>query len=309
MRLRILFPETLEMAEILTIAMRDLHISRLIRLDRTRYCLIFLRARLADTHEALLLIDTAASSTVLMPSAAARLSLTASAAQFGGRSIDDAKSFAYRKAQLGSLTAAGQTVDHFPVLISQRTLHYAESHYAAYGINEVDGLLGADFLRRFRVFIDVGNKELCLSDPDEAGAMPAGSRVPFQQARFAIIIEVEVAPGITGNFLFDTGAAWTVFSPSLIERLGVPPADREVIPLQNARGLGGPIRQFVSIRHPAVQLGGIEVPTEFVMMQELNFGPAFGGLRIDGILGGHLLYNFRVTIDYRTRYLWLDQSH
>lgn len=294
------------MADIITIAMRDLHISRFIQLERTRFCLLFLRARLQDDHEALLLVDTAASSTVLMPTAAARLQLAASAAQYGGQSIDDAKSFAYRKARLDRLTVAEQTVEDFPILISGRNLHYAESHYAAYGITDVDGLLGADFLRRFRVFIDAERSEIRLSDPAGTTVAPAGLRVPFHLARFAIVVEVEVAPGLRGNFLLDTGAAWSVFSPALVERLGAQEMEKEVIPLQNARGLGGPIRQFVAIRHPALRLGGIEIPTEFVMMQELAFGSAFGGLCIDGILGGHLLYNFRLTIDYAAQSLWLD---
>lgn len=297
------------MAEILKIVMRGVNKSPVIKLERTRYCLTFIKARINDTQELLLLIDTAASSTILTQAAADRLKLKVASESFAGNTIDGARSFKYRKAVLSRLTAGGQTVEGFPVLISERGLYYSGSHYEAHGIKDIDGLLGANFLRRFIVTFDAANNQVTFGLPRQPGADDSqqGQSMEFRLSHSMIFVEVEVEKGVKGNFLLDTGAAFSVFSTRMTEALKIEESRMATIPLKRARGIGGMVSQLVALERESVFLAGVEIPTEFVMTQNLDNLPVLDGLRVDGLLGGHLLYNFHLTIDYPNRRLWLKR--
>ncbi|MCI0391364.1 MAG: retropepsin-like domain-containing protein [Acidobacteria bacterium] len=297
------------MADILKIAMRDLH-TPFIKLERTRYCLTFIKAKINDAQEVLLMIDTGASSTILTRDTAGRLKLDVSTGLFAGHTIDDAGNFKYRKATLDRLTAGGRTVESFPVLVSERNLYYPSSHYEVYGIKNIDGLLGSDFLRRFIVSFDAANNQVTFGLPGEPVKDDPlqGQSVGFRLLNFMVIVEVEVAKGVKGNFLLDSGAAFTIFSTGITEELKIKESQMVTIPIERARGIGGMFSRIVALKHESVFLDGVEIPTEFVATQNLNYSSVFDGLQIDGLLGGHLLYNFRVTIDYPGRRLWLERA-
>jgi aspartyl protease len=270
---------------------------------------MFIKATINRQHDVLLMIDTAASSTVLTRQVADRLRLAPSDNLYVGHTVDDARRFRYQKTTIERLEAGGQTVENFPVLISERELYYANSHYEKNGINGFDGLLGADFLSRFLVSIDVPNDQIEFSALGQQAARhaPTGQSISFRLDRFAVILELEVAKGVKGNFIFDTGAACSIFSTRIAGALDIKQEQTETIPLTRARGIGGMIRQFVALKHESVYLSGIEVPTEYVLVQDLDYSSVFGDLRIDGILGGHILYNFRLTLDYGNSKLVLDR--
>jgi hypothetical protein len=297
------------MANILKIAMPGLYVTPFIKLERTRYCLTFIKAKINDTKEVLLMIDTGASSTILTRDTADRLKLDVSSGMFTGHTIDDAGNFKYRKATLDRLTAGGRSVECFPILISERNFYWSGSHYEYYGINNIDGVLGADFLRRFIISVDAANNQVTFGLPQQPVMNDPlqGRSVEFRLFNSMIIAEVEVAKGVKGNFLLDSGAAFSIFSTGITEDLKINESQRVTIPLECARGIGGMISRFVALKHESVFLDGVEIPTEFVMTQNLDYSSVFGGLQIDGILGGHLFYNFGVTIDYPGQRLWLER--
>ena len=269
---------------------------------------MFIKATINQQHEVLLMIDTAASSTVLTRSLADRLAIAPSGNHFVGHTVDDARSFRYQKAVIERLEAGGQAVENFSVLISERELYYANSHYEKNGIKGFDGLLGADFLSRFLVSIDVPNDQIEFALRERADARSSHELcIDFRFDKFAVILELEVAEGVKGNFILDTGAACSIFSTRIAAALDIKEEQTETIPLRRARGIGGMISQFVALKHDSVFLAGVEIPTEFVLVQDLDYSSVFRDLRIDGILGGHILHNFRLTLDYANSKLMLDR--
>jgi hypothetical protein len=229
------------MADIRKIALSGLHVTPFIKLERTRYCLMFIKATINRQHDVLLLIDTAASSTVLTRALADRLAIVAADNRYVGHTVDDARSFRYQKATIERLEAGGQAVENFTVLISERELYYANSHYASNGIDGFDGLLGADFLSRFCVSIDVPNDqiEFAVLRDSATPESPHELCIDFRFDKFAVIVELEVAEGVKGNFILDTGAACSVFSTRIARALDVKDDQTETIPLKRARGIGG----------------------------------------------------------------------
>jgi hypothetical protein len=294
------------MANIKSIALPGFYVTPFAKLEKTRYCLAFVTATINRAHQALLLIDTASSDTILTKSFADETGIECPDSVYSGHTVDDARSFRYQRATLDEFEVDNHLLRGFPVLVSERTIYYANSHYQYSGIKKIDGVLGADFLKRFVVSFDIPNRRIDFGAPGN-GSCPKAKAVEVVVDRFAVVVEVEVAEGVIANFLLDTGAASTFFSPGLVSALDVGPGDTEVVPLRQARGIGGMVNQFVILRHDKVMVSGVEIPTEFVLVRDLDYSPVFGKTRIDGILGGHLLYNFRTTIDYAGKRLFLDR--
>src|SRR6185436_9324390 len=166
---------------------------------------------------------------------------------------------------------------------------------------------GVDFLKMFVVSVDAGNHQIEFNLPEEAPDTSHGASIDFELNRFGVIVEVDVADGVSGNFLLDTGAPGSYFCPRIAELLGIKEEDRRTIPLRNARGIGGKMSEFMIIKHSSVFLSGLEVPTEFVTVRDLDYSTVFD-TRIDGILGGNILYNYQVTLDYQNRKLLLNEN-
>lgn len=89
----------------------------------------------------------------------------------------------------------------------------------------LDGILGSNFLRHFRVTIDYRNRQLALARSIEPVAAPAGAyRLKFEQAMFSGFAPQigHVAVGDTFlDALIDTGARESVISLAALEKIGM----------------------------------------------------------------------------------------
>lgn len=198
-------------------------------------------------------------------------------------------------------------------------------------IDEVPaGLIGADLLGGFRLFLDYGSGEAALAGPDAAVADPIdlaalgdGDVIPFQLlggGRLAlggidrpigatrIVVPVEVE-GRSELALLDTGSTFTVLSQSLfdaLEQQGRPSICCRSITLASASTVDASLTRVRSLR-----LGTIEV--ERVAASVLPDAVIFAALRqetgqpVSLILGSTVLRRWALEIDYAARSLRLVQ--
>ena len=105
------------------------------------------------------------------------------------------------------------------------------------------------------------------------------------------------------NFLVDTGASRSVFDPKVITHFIENPTfvKKEGI----TAGIGGSDLESSTFVIDALQFGDIELRQYEAValdLEEIHESYAKLGLpRIDGILGGDLLYRLKATINYRLR--------
>jgi predicted aspartyl protease len=163
---------------------------------------------------------------------------------------------------------------------------------------KIDGDLGHNFLKYFRLTIDYQDLTLRLDDPKriESSGRGARTKVPIRLANPAKpLILVDVHANSRGPFQFaiDTGTSTTAITPELAQRLGV-----ETSPVGAGTTGGAPI-DFHAGSLQSFQLGGAKLDNVAVVVADffamLN---AAIGAKLDGIVGYNFLCNYKVVIDY-----------
>lgn len=170
---------------------------------------------------------------------------------------------------------------------------------------KIDGNIGYDYLRHYRVVIDYGRGILGLAQ-DQEDLEDSGNdvRVKFKLATSAkpLILVPALANGAGPyQFALDTGASATVASPELAHDLGIASTNA-------AQALGAAVAASVgSVGSLAVGVAEIRdlavAVVDFFdrLSQEI-------GEKLDGIIGYNFLREFRVTIDYPSQILHLEQN-
>jgi predicted aspartyl protease len=162
----------------------------------------------------------------------------------------------------------------------------------------VDGALGYDFLRDFRLTIDYKNQTVELAQG--AGSPEAtdrfGPALPFKLAHSTkplILLDAYVDELGPFNFVLDTGASTTAVSPTLASRLNL-----RLTAIPDVTGGGGSIKASSagvrSLRVGSNTATGVAV----AVTGALDVISAALGRRLDGILGYNFLSLYRVVIDF-----------
>ena len=167
----------------------------------------------------------------------------------------------------------------------------------------IDGDIGYNVLKHFRVTIDYGHNLMNLSGaPGESGKDGA---VHFEIAptKPLMVLPVEVNGSGPYRFCLDTGTSMTAISPSLAARLGISmrPGARQ------GMGAGGRISvsfgRLASLTVGHHRVGDLDVTSaDFFSSIAQACGTDF-----DGIVGYNFLKSYRVTIDYPAGLLGLEQ--
>jgi predicted aspartyl protease len=243
------------------------------------------------------ILDTGASVSLLTPEHAARSGVEATASKegtgTGGRVT----------VQLGtaeSLAVGPHEVRDVRVAISDELLRIG----AAIGAH-VDGDLGYDFLKNFRLTIDYERLTLRFAAPgEELQGGEARAQVKFKLAHPAkpLILVPAVLDG-EGPYIFavDTGASTTVLSSELAQLLGIKSA-----PIPQLTGAGGTAEVTAGVVR-SLAVGGVRAEDLAVVV--VDFLPALSQAvetKLDGIIGYNFLKEFRVTIDYPNETLSFD---
>jgi predicted aspartyl protease len=162
----------------------------------------------------------------------------------------------------------------------------------------IDGDLGYNFLRDFRLTIDFEAVELRFENPKRCEYFGPGPLVelPMQLAHPAkplILIEVHLNDRGPFQFAVDTGTSTTTISPRVAREL-----DLSTNPI-------GPVTTAgMAISISAARLEALRVGPAMMRHLDVLVGDFLGmlsqavGKQLDGIVGYNFLRNFRVTIDY-----------
>ena len=184
----------------------------------------------------------------------------------------------------------------------------------------VEGLLPAGILKKYQVVIDYAQRTLTLAEPGTLG--PEGLPVPFQMNEKTGLISVEMT--ISGKrypVTIDSGSAYTWLRRATAQEWLTAHPDWErgtgAVGPSNMRMADDSIEAAgVLLRIPEVQLG----PLRLREVGALAIGPSNknwdfidwyskkNAVPVIGWLGGNVLRNFRITVDYAKHVsYWLRQ--
>jgi predicted aspartyl protease len=195
-------------------------------------------------------------------------------------------------AKVDSLTVAETKLEDVDVGIVDLS-HIAKTIGA-----RIDGDLGYNFLKHFRVTIDYRDSLLRLEDPKRLDSFARGTmtETPIRLANPAKpLILVEIYANGRGPFQFaiDTGTSTTVIAPELAQVLGV-----QTSPVGAGTTGGAPVDFFAGSLQ-SFQLGGARIDNMAVVVADfLTMLNSAIGAKLDGIVGYNFLRNYKVVIDY-----------
>ncbi|MEY2562963.1 MAG: hypothetical protein QOH88_1156 [Verrucomicrobiota bacterium] len=171
---------------------------------------------------------------------------------------------------------------------------------------QIDGDLGYNFLKHFRITLDYRKNEIRFDDPkrfESIGPSKAVTEIPMRLASPAKpLILVDVYANGRGPFQFavDTGASTTAIAPELAKQLGVAssPIGAATTGGAHVDVAGGILQSF--------QVGGAKIENSNVVVADF-FGMLSKaiGARLDGIVGYNFLRNYKVALDYPNETLTL----
>ena len=163
---------------------------------------------------------------------------------------------------------------------------------------KIDGDLGYNFLKYFRITIDYGDCEIRFDDPKrvETFGRSAKAELPIRLASAAkplLLIDVRLNGRGPFQFAIDTGTSTTAITPQLAKELDI---------ASSPIGAGTTAGAQVGVRAGNVesfQLGGAKIDNMAVVVADFfEMLSAAIGAKLDGIVGYNFLRNYKVAIDY-----------
>jgi predicted aspartyl protease len=162
----------------------------------------------------------------------------------------------------------------------------------------VDGDLGYNFLKHFRVTIDYRACELRLEDPKRVESFTRGAQteIPIRLANPAkplILVDVHANGRGPFQFAIDTGTSTTAITPDLAKQFDMKTSS------VGAGTTGGAPVNFVAGSLQSFQLGGAKIDNMAVVVADFfEMLSSAIGAKLDGIVGYNFLRNYKVVIDY-----------
>ena len=169
----------------------------------------------------------------------------------------------------------------------------------------IEGDIGHNFLKHFRVTIDYRGSELRFEDPNRIDSFghTAKTEVPIRLANPAkplILVDVYANGRGSYQFAIDTGTSTTAITPEAARQLGVETSPIGPITTGSARvsASAGNLKSF--------QVGGARIDSMPVIVADFfDALSSVVGAKLDGIVGYNFLRNYKVVIDYPNELLSL----
>jgi predicted aspartyl protease len=262
--------------------------------------LILIPAMVDDHGPYAFILDTGAGTSLLSPRLAGELGLVAAGSREG---TGAAGKVTVALGNVTSIAIGGARRGPMAVAITAEVDRIG----AAVGAH-IDGDVGYDFLKDFRVTIDYRKRTVRLAQGayDVTGAGPGRAEVAIRLAHPTKPL-VMVPTFVNGRgpyaFVVDTGASATVLSPELADTLGIERAGSSPM-----TGAGGTLMSTAGCVKSLV-VGTALLEDLAVMVSDFlgTIGQALG-TKVDGVVGYNFLRRFRVTIDYPNNALWLERA-
>src|ERR1700730_1297975 len=170
---------------------------------------------------------------------------------------------------------------------------------------KIDGDLGYNFLKHFRVTINYRNCEIRFDDPKrvESVGRSAKTEVPIRLANPAkplLLIDVYANGRGPLQFAIDTGTSTTAITPELAKELGLKTSP--IGPVTT----GGAHVDVTTGTLQSFQVGGAKIDNMPVVVADFftMLSNAIG-VKLDGIVGYNFLRNYQFVIDYPSETLSL----
>ena len=163
---------------------------------------------------------------------------------------------------------------------------------------KIDGDVGYNFLKHFRITIDYHDCEIRLDEPRRIQRLGRSSKaeVPMRLASLAkplLLVDVHANGQGPFQFAIDTGTSTTAIAPELAQQLGL--KSSPVGPLTT----GGAQVNVTAGTLESFKVGRAGVDDLVVVVADFfaTLSQAVGA-KLDGIVGYNFLRNFRVVMDY-----------
>ena len=235
------------------------------------------------------ILDTGAGTSLLTPDLAKELNveiLGSKEGQSAGGKV------AVSLGRAASLAVGGAQLDDLDLGIVDL------AHIGATVGAKIDGDLGYNFLRHFRVTIDYRKCEIRLDDPSRVESVEhrAKTEVPIRLANAAkplILVDVYLNGSGPFPFAIDTGTSTTAIKPEVAKQLGINTA-----PIGAGKTAGAEVKvQAGSLQ--SFQLGGAKIEDMAVVVADFfEMLSKAVGAELAGIVGYNFLRNYNVVIDY-----------
>jgi predicted aspartyl protease len=172
------------------------------------------------------------------------------------------------------------------------------SHIAKAIGTKVDGDVGYNFLKHFRVTIDYHTSDIRFDDPKRLENFGTTSKTEIAMrlaspAKPLVLLDVHANGRGPFQFAIDTGTSTTAIAPEVARQL-----DLQGAPM-GPLNTGAAHVQVTAGRLQSFQVGGARVDDLVVVVADFfaMLSQAVGA-KLDGIVGYNFLRNFRVVIDY-----------
>lgn len=271
------------------------------RLAGTENPLILIPASVNERGPYEFILDTGAGMSLVSPRLADVLGIVATGSR---ESVGAAGRVSVSLGRVDSLAVGAARRGPMPIAVTAEVDRIG----AAVG-HPIDGDIGYDFLKHFRLTLDYQRRVVRLSQAgyEVAGAGSAAHvEVPFRLAgpvKPLVLVPAFVNGRGPHAFVLDTGASATVLSPGLAAALTL-----ETAAAKPMSGAGGMLQATVG-RVGSLTVGAAELRDVTVMVADFlaELGRV-AGAPLDGILGYNFLRHFRVTLDYPNGVLWLMKT-
>jgi predicted aspartyl protease len=238
------------------------------------------------------ILDTGAYRCLLSPEISSSIGIHAESQQ---RATGVGGTVTISSAHVSSLLVGTANQENVEVAITDELSRLGEAVQS-----KVDGVLGSNFLKDFRVGLDyrrsVVRLERASAEPALDRTVPPVTSVPFKVAtpeRPLISLPVFVNGRGPFQFFLDTGASRTTLSFALARKLGI-----VAIGDRSGTGAGGRIR-MLSATVDSLSLGKASISDAAVSVGDFlgNFDSVID-TKFYGIIGNDFLSRYEVTIDY-----------
>jgi predicted aspartyl protease len=259
------------------------------RLAGGEQSLILLPVHVNDRGPFDFILDTGAGTSLLTPELAKQLDVKIVGSKEGQSA---GGKVAVSLAKAGSLAVGDARIDDVDLGIVDLA-HVGKTIGA-----KIDGDLGYNFLKYFRVTINYRDCEIRFDDPKRVESFGRGAKaaLPIRLASPAkplLLIDVHLNGRGPFQFAIDTGTSTTAITPQLANDLGI---------LSSPIGPGTTAGAQVDVRAGNIesfQLGGAKIDNMTVVVADFfEMLSAAIGAKLDGIVGYNFLRNYKVAIDY-----------